>query len=153
MVPQFRFKKAQKTFLTATVAGLIAVGCTPTDTNTPPTGMDGTSSNPSDEANVPATKYESGLYVATGNYISPAGPEEMEIHITLDGDVITNAQFMGKATHPTSMKMQGMFKDGFSAEVVGKPIDEISLTVVNGSSLAPKGFMDALTKVKTEAQA
>jgi hypothetical protein len=47
--------------------------------------------------------------------------------------------------------MQGKFKEGFEEAVVGKPLDEIALTVVNGSSLTPKGFMDALTKVKLEA--
>ncbi len=37
--------------------------------------------------------------------------------------------------------------------VVGKKIDEVQLTKVAGSSLTPKGFMDALEKVKTEAKA
>ena len=49
--------------------------------------------------------------------------------------------------------MQGNFKAGFSELVVGKPVDQVSLSVVNGSSLTPKGFMDALAKIKAEAKA
>jgi hypothetical protein len=36
--------------------------------------------------------------------------------------------------------------------VVGKNISELQLTKVSGSSLTPQGFMDALEKIKAEAQ-
>jgi len=97
------------------------------------------------------SSYEDGEYEAVGNYTSPAGEEEVEIMITLEGGVVTAAEFTGKATHNVSMKLQKSFSEGFEEQVVGKSIDEIALTVVNGSSLTPKGFMDALQKVKTEA--
>lgn len=99
-------------------------------------------------------KYVGGAYAAVGNYTSPAGEEEVDITLTLDADgVITDAEFNGHATHPASVKWQGNFALGFEEQVVGKSIDEVSLGVVNGSSLAPKGFMDALAKVKAEASA
>lgn len=99
-----------------------------------------------------ASDYTDGIYEATGNYTSPAQEEEVDITITLENGVVTEATFDGKATHETSMRMQGLFSEGFEEEVIGKPIDEINLTVVNGSSLTPQGFMDALQQVKTEAQ-
>ncbi|KXK09170.1 MAG: hypothetical protein UZ21_OP11001000228 [Microgenomates bacterium OLB22] len=49
--------------------------------------------------------------------------------------------------------MQGLFAEGYKTQVVGKSIDELKLDVVNGSSLTPKGFEDALQKIKTEAAA
>ncbi len=98
-----------------------------------------------------AGNYKDGTYEATGNYTSPAQKEEVDITITLKDGVVTDATFAGKAVNETSKKMQGKFKEGFEEAVVGKPLDEIALTVVNGSSLTPKGFMDALTKVKLEA--
>ena len=98
-------------------------------------------------------KYKDGTYTAVGNYISPAGKEQVDISITLVDSKITAATFSGEAINPTSKKMQANFKAGFSKLVVGKNIDQISLTVVNGSSLTPKGFMDALMKVKAEATA
>lgn len=99
-----------------------------------------------------ATAFEDGTYNATGEYSSPAGDEEVLVTIVLESDVVVSAEFEGLATHPTSKKLQDMFADGFEDEVVGKSIDEINLTVVNGSSLTPVGFMDALAEIKAEAK-
>lgn len=97
------------------------------------------------------SKYSDGTYEAVGNYISPAQREEIDITLTLKDNVVTDATFVGKATHEKSKAMQALFSEGFKEQVVGKPIDSIALTVVNGSSLTPKGFMDALQKIKKEA--
>lgn len=67
------------------------------------------------------------------------------------GDKVVDATFSGKPTSQASEKYQSNFNDGFKTKVVGKSIDEIKLTVVNGSSLTPIGFMDALSKVKKDA--
>jgi len=117
------------------------------DTETPTT-----ENTTSEEPATPVTRrYANGTYSATGNYISPAGTEEIDLTITVKDDVVVSAQFTGKATHQTSQFMQGKFKDGFSEMVVGKTVDSVNLTVVNGSSLTPKGFMEALNKIKGEA--
>ena len=105
-------------------------------------------------ANVPDNKkYKDGTYTATGNYTSPAGAEQVVVTLVLKDDEVVSATFLGKGTNPTTKMMQGKFAAGFTTYVVGKPLDSIALTVVNGSSLAPKGFMDALVKIKTEAKA
>lgn len=96
-------------------------------------------------------RHRNGQYVAVGNYQSPAQREEIEITLSVTDGVVTGATFVGKATHPTSKIMQGKFSEGFEKSVMGKNIDELNLTVVNGSSLTPKGFMDALSKIKAEA--
>lgn len=97
-------------------------------------------------------EFRDGTYTATGNYQSPAQLEEVEVTLTVNGGVVTDAVFVSKATHPTSKLMQGKFSEGFEEAVVGKNIDDLNLTVVNGSSLTPKGFMDALKKIKSQAQ-
>lgn len=98
------------------------------------------------------TVYKNGIYTNKGTYTSPAGEEHVEVSITLTDDIITSATWKGEATNPGSIRWQGEFSKGFSAAVVGKKIDEVALTVVNGSSLTPKGFMDALQKVKLGAK-
>lgn len=98
-------------------------------------------------------KYKNGMYSATGNYTSPAQKEEVGVELVIKDDVITSAKFTEHPSNPTTATMQKKFKDGFETFVVGKNVDEINLTVVNGSSLTPKGFMDALNKIKTEAKA
>ncbi len=112
---------------------------------------DGTQSSSGEAA---ATQiYTDGTFSATGGYRSPAGPETIEVSLTLKDDVITDATVIGDATHTKSMMMQGKFIAGFKQEVVGKSIDSLSLGVVNGSSLTPLGFMDAVAKIKVEAKA
>lgn len=95
--------------------------------------------------------YKDGTYNADGVYRSPAGAEEIAVTITLKDDVITSAQVTGAATNGKSIKMQEAFIAGFGAQVIGKPIDSLSLGVVNGSSLTPAGFMNAVAKIKAEA--
>lgn len=112
---------------------------TQTETNAMPTTED--------------SAYTDGTYEVVGTYVSPGGPREINVTLTLQNGVVTATEFEGLATDATSKRFQGEFADGYEAMVVGKNIDEISLTKVSGSSLTPKGFMDAVEKIKVEAQA
>ena len=97
--------------------------------------------------------YKDGTYAATGMYTSPAGKEEVGVSLTLKDNVITDVTFTPKATNEVSIKLQGMFASGFKELVVGKDINTVKLDKVSGSSLTPKGFNDALDKIRLEAQA
>lgn len=97
--------------------------------------------------------YKDGVYTASGQYQNPAGTEEVEVSLTIADGKVSSATLVGTPDNPTTTTMQNKFKQGFTTEVVGKSVDEINLTVVNGSSLTPKGFMDALEKIKTQAKA
>lgn len=99
-----------------------------------------------------ASEYKDGTYTVMGNYTSPGGEEQIEVTVTLAGDQITAAEVTPQATLPMSQKFQGLFKDNFKQFVMGKNIDEVHLDAVSGSSLTPKGFNDALEKVKMEAR-
>lgn len=97
-------------------------------------------------------KYKDGTYTQKGVYNSPAGSESVNVTVTVKDGVVTNSTFKGEATNKASIFNQQKFADGFTGMVVGKPIDSIALTVVNGSSLTPTGFMDALNKIKSQAK-
>jgi uncharacterized protein with FMN-binding domain len=99
----------------------------------------------------PASSYKDGTYTATGGYQSPAGPEHVTVSLTLKDQVVTDATFSGDATNPRSVMNQGKFAAGYTDLVVGKPLDSIDLTVVNGSSLTSRGFMQAVDEIKQEA--
>ncbi|MSR67312.1 hypothetical protein EXS65_00585 [Candidatus Peribacteria bacterium] len=105
----------------------------------------------SEAAIVPKQKYEDGTFAAAGVYKSPAGMEEIEVSLILKNGVVSAASYEGKTTNAKSVKFQGLFEQGFTEAVVGASIDNLNLTVVNGSSLTPAGFMDALVKIKIEA--
>jgi len=97
-------------------------------------------------------RFKDGTYTEIGTYRSPAGPEEFELSLTLENDVIISSSFKAKATNEISLKLQNAFKDGYSQLVVGKPIDRVKLDVVNGASLTTKGFNEALDKIRTQTK-
>ena len=97
-------------------------------------------------------KYKNGTYTAEGNYISPGGDEQIVVKLTLKDGVIENSQVESKAVRPISKKFQKIFIENYKQFVIGKKIDEIKLDKVSGSSLTPKGFNDALEKIKAEAK-
>lgn len=99
-----------------------------------------------------SSPYKDGIYKVVGNYVSPGGPREIDVTLTLKDGVVTDSVFLGKATDPNSKRFQGEFAAGYKEFVIGKNIDEIAITKVSGSSLTPKGFKDALEKIKAEAQ-
>jgi hypothetical protein len=174
MEPQ---KNSNKTLIIKIIAGIVVLGAAgfgfaklaekpalelaPNNEDTSATTTSSTSTStsvtPTGETPVAATdnknKYKNGTYTATGMYTSPAGREEVVITLVIKDDVVVGGTFVGKASNPSSVKNQGLFKEGFNQYVVGKNIDSIGLQVVNGSSLTPKGFMDALAKIKVQAQA
>lgn len=115
-----------------------------TETNTT------TETAPSETAEAGA--YKDGTYTAVGNYTSPGGQEELGVTLTVDNGVVTASEVEVKATRPISKERQTDFANNYESLVVGKSIDEISLSKVSGSSLSPKGFNDAVEKIKTQAQ-
>jgi len=101
----------------------------------------------------PIASYKDGSYNAEGMYTSPGGAESIDVSITLKDGVVTDAKVVSNATRPMSKQMQGSFIGGFKEQVIGKNIDQINITKVSASSLTPKGFKDALEKIKAEAKA
>lgn len=107
--------------------------------------------SPSPEAIQEAQAYRDGTYTVVGEYTSPGGAEELGVEVTLVNSIITEVDVEVKAERPISVKMQEDFAANYETMVVGKPIDEVNLGKVSGSSLTPNGFNDALQKVKAEA--
>ncbi len=59
----------------------------------------------------------------------------------------------GDAASPQSRQYQQAFMGGIAGEVVGKDIDDLSVSRVAGSSLTSGGFNDALETIKADARA
>lgn len=97
--------------------------------------------------------YKDGTYSAIGSYMSPGGPDQIKITVTLSGDVITSVSGVNMAGDARSVKYEDRFLSGFESLVVGKKISEVFLTKVSGASLTPKGFNDAINQIKASAKA
>jgi hypothetical protein len=55
-------------------------------------------------------------------------------------------------SNPNTKKFQGQFAGGIAAQVVGRNIDELSVSKVAGSSLTSGGFNQAVEKIRAEAR-
>lgn len=98
-------------------------------------------------------EYADGDYQALGEYVSPAGPSEVTVELTLEGDIVTAVTVTPEATNPNSLQFQTQFADGIADVVVGQDIDTLNVSRVGGSSLTSGGFNDALAQIKAEAAA
>ena len=97
--------------------------------------------------------YTDGTYEALGEYVSPAGPSQVTVELTLEGDVVTAVTVTPEATNPNSLQFQTQFADGIADVVMGQDIDTLDVSRVGGSSLTSGGFNDALEQIKAEAAA
>ncbi len=137
--------------LVLAIAGGIAYQ-TMSNSTTPSTKVINTKNqNPTPEEKS-MSPYKNGEFQTIGNYTSPGGPEEIDVTITLTDGVISDAEVISKATRDMSKKMQADFIANYKPLVIGRKIDEVSLTKVSGSSLTPKGFNEALEEIKIQAK-
>lgn len=72
--------------------------------------------------------------------------------MTLQADVVTAATLDLLGDQGIAHTYQGIFEQGYSAEVIGKKIDTIQLGAVGGSSLTSGGFNDALAQIEQQAR-
>ena len=136
------------------LAGSLAACSSPAPANTDTdTGSDpGTETDTSDDTSTDTGgAYADGTYEASGDYQAPSGTESVDVTVTLADGVITDVTVVGNATDPTAIQHQGEFIGGIAAEVVGKPIDEIQVSKVSGSSLTSGGFNKAIDEIKADA--
>lgn len=148
----------------ASVLGMVALaGCSATAADTTPTTAPEDTTATSSAATPAATSdagsassagaYKNGTYTAEGSYSTPESVETISVTVTLADDVVTDVEVTGNPTKRESEQYQGQFIGGIQSEVVGKKIDEISVSRVAGSSLTSGGFNKAIEEIKSEAKA
>ena len=104
----------------------------------------------SSAASSPAASYADGEYTATGQY--GGQPSSITVTATLSNNVITAVEVTPHATDPTSLDYQERFADAVPAEVVGRPINEVRVGRLAGSSGTPNGFNAALQQIREQAR-
>lgn len=124
---------------------------TTTSSSTSPSPSTSTSTTTNDSSST--TTYKDGTYTATGSYQTPGGTESIGVTVTLSGDMITDASVTQNASGGEAEEYQSAFAGGFKSLVVGKKIEDVSLTRVAGSSLTPNGFNNAIAAIESQAKA
>ena len=112
-----------------------------------------TSSATDDTSDASAGTYKDGDYDAEGTYSNPSGQSEVEVEVTLADNKITEVTVTPMAKNATSKQFQTKFAGGISDAVVGKSLDELSVSKVAGSSLTSAGFNAAIDEIKADAKA
>ena len=98
------------------------------------------------------TTYVDGSYSASGSYQSPAGSESISVTLQIQDDKVSSLSVTSNAVNTTSQTYQGKFISGINSLVVGQSIEELgSFSQVNGSSLTPNAFNQALSSIKSQA--
>ncbi|NYD76613.1 FMN-binding protein [Arthrobacter cupressi] len=141
--------------LTATVAACAPTAQAPsgqtTAAQTPSSSTSGGSAS-ADPGTGGTSGYKDGTYSADGHYESPNGTETVGVQLTLAGGTVTAVEITTHPTNPNTRKFQGEFKDGIAAQIVGKKLDELSVSKVSGSSLTSGGFNEAVKSIKAQAK-
>ena len=96
-------------------------------------------------------EFADGTYSAEGSYSTPETVETILVTVTLADGVIADVEVEGSPQRPESEQYQGQFIGGIADEVVGKPIDDLMVSRVAGSSLTSGGFNQAIERIRVEA--
>ena len=97
--------------------------------------------------------YADGTYTAEGSYATPESVETVTVTLTIADDTVTDVEDTGDPQARESEQYQSQFIGGITDEVVGKSLDDVSVSRVSGSSLTSGGFMQAVELIKAEAAA
>ncbi len=98
-----------------------------------------------------ASAYKDGTYKASAPYMTPEGPETINVSLTIANGMVTDVTATEQVTIPDSRRYVQMFMSGYKAQVVGKSLATLKLGRVSGSSLTSGGFNDALDQIRAQA--
>jgi hypothetical protein len=134
------------------VAATATVLLTSTQKQEPPASTTGTSVSNGTPLSTNES-YKDGQFTANGSYLTPGGNESIDVTLTVEDRIVTQATVTQNAISNEAKQFQSQFNSGYQNEVVGKDIDSIRLSRVAGSSLTPGGFNNALEDIKNQAKA
>lgn len=89
-----------------------------------------------------------GTYTADGEYLAPSGPESVTVTVSVADGTVTAVEVVGHARDPQAKRHQGDFSAGIAAVVVGRPIADLMVDRVAGSSVTGRGFNAALDAIR-----
>ena len=95
------------------------------------------------------SQYTDGVYTATGQY--GGQPSFITVTVTLAAGIIADVKVTAHANVPESLDFQRKFAAAVPKVVVGKPIDQVKVGKLAGSSGTPVGFNAAIEQIKKQA--
>lgn len=123
--------------------------------NAQPVADSRTSQSPSvtKRAVVNSSGYKNGTYDAGSAYYVPDGNENIQVSLTLENGLITDAAIRNSEGDSTSAIYQQYFESQYKSYVIGQKISGLRLSVIAGASDTTQGFNDAISQIASKAQA
>lgn len=105
---------------------------------------------------VPSTiKLPNGSYEAEGSYTGSDDTEHtIALTLSVEENMVTDSlvSFDGLPVGEFTNDEQENFYNSYTSEVIGQPLDAISLSIVGGVTLPSEGFNAALAKIIAQTQ-
>lgn len=99
----------------------------------------------------PDTAVTGATFTENVSYLTPARTEHtMIVSLTIVDGVVTDSSIIYDEGEGFSNPNQERFDGAYKAEVIGKPLSEISLSRVGGASLTSQAFNDAVAKIAAQ---
>lgn len=96
--------------------------------------------------------FKDGTFITDVKYRNPKQTEyAMNVSLTLANGVVTDSKIVyaqGAEKDPNAQRFEAAYKN----EVIGKSLENISISRVGGASLTTNAFNNALSEIKTQAQ-
>lgn len=120
---------------------------TTSDTTSP------TTTTPSVTTTTSTTTNTDGTYAATGSYGTPGGVNSIDLSVTIKDGVVTSASASTTPPDRESKEYDQRFLSAYKSYIIGKNVNQISLSRVSGASLTTEGFDSAIQKIANQAKA
>lgn len=107
---------------------------------------------PITQATATSSTFKDGVYTSKVTYLNPIKNEyALDVSLTVKDNLVTATAVtysQGAEKDPNAQRFEGAYK----TEVLGKSLENISLSRVGGASLTTNAFNEALIEIKTKAQ-
>jgi hypothetical protein len=113
----------------------------------------GTSTNTAATNTTASTIYKDGDYSATESYRVPGETNKITVKVSIKSGVVTSVTTSHDYASSESADYTNSFSSEISGQVVGKGIDNISLSRVGGASLTTQSFDKAINAIVSQAKA
>jgi hypothetical protein len=131
-----------------TAAG-VPEGFTPPD-GPPPATAETNEAAADPEETAPEAAADTQTYSAEASYFTPNRTEhEMLITLELEGETVVDANVTYDGA-PAQTPNHSNFDNAYTAEVIGKNINNIELSRVGGASLTSNAFNDGVAEIKAQ---
>lgn len=110
------------------------------------------SSGPGNSSSTTASSFKDGTYSASVNYIAHRHNESIQVTLKIKDNIISSSELEQSMSDRESQQYQTEFEQLYKSRVVGKKLDQVSISRIAGASDTSEAFMTAVRQIQNKAQ-